>query len=459
MIKTLAFDLDGTLVETKDIHYHALNDAIEWSVGGSFRIDYKDHLTNYDGLSTKRKLEKLGQKYPQLIKFFPTIEKNKQKITIDLLKKIESNPKWIDLFKRLFEKYQIAVVSNAIRSTIDVTLYQLGIRSYVHRIISNQDGVRNKPSPDMYLLACLLTECDPSEMLVVEDSKVGREAGLRAGCKVMSVKNPDWTEKELMEAIESTGTAPRRKWQDKKLNVVIPMAGRGSRFEQAGYTFPKPLIDVDGKPMIQRVVDNLGVDANFIFIVQQEHREKYNLDTFLNLIAPGCNIISIDKVTQGAACTVLLAQLAIDNENPLVIANSDQVVKFDPQDFYYSIEADRGCDGKIMTFKATHPKWSFVKVVDGYVAEVAEKKPISDDATVGVYYWKHGSDFVTAAHAMIQANDRTNGEFYVAPAFNYAINNGVRIKPYQVETMYGLGTPEDLEFFLKHRKVSDGDLF
>ena len=227
------------------------------------------------------------------------------------------------------------------------------------------------------------------------------------------------------------------------------MAGAGSRFQQAGYTFPKPLIDVEGKPMIQLVVENLNIEANYIFVVQKEHRIKYNLDTLLNLIAPNCKIVEVDGITEGAACTALLAKDFIDNENPLFFANSDQFVEWDSNEFMYKMN-ETEADGGIVTFKATHPKWSFAKInSEGFVTEVAEKNPISDIATVGVYYWKRGSDYVKYAEQMKEKNKRVNNEFYVCPVFNEAIEGGSKIRIFEIEKMWGLGTPEDLEVFLK----------
>jgi len=238
------------------------------------------------------------------------------------------------------------------------------------------------------------------------------------------------------------------KWKDSTMNVLIPMAGAGSRFSDAGYVFPKPLIDVNNKPMIQTVVENLGIDANYIFIVQKEHREKYNLDSMLNLIAPDCTIVEVDGVTEGAACTTLLASEFIDNDKPLFIANSDQYVEWDSLDFFYKMQA-RQADGGIVTFKATHPKWSFAEVDDGLVKRVAEKDPISDNATVGFYYFRKGSDYVNSAKSMIEQDIRTNGEFYVAPVFNTAIDDGLRIFAHEAAANWGLGTPEDLEAYLR----------
>jgi dTDP-glucose pyrophosphorylase len=241
------------------------------------------------------------------------------------------------------------------------------------------------------------------------------------------------------------------KWKNEKLNVLIPMAGAGSRFEQAGYTFPKPLIEVNGKPMIQVVIENLNLDANYIYVVQKAHREKYNLDTLLNLISPNCKIVEVDGLTEGAACTTLLVKELIDSSNPLIIANSDQYIEWDSNEFMYKMN-ETNADGGIVTFQSTHPKWSFAKIDEnGFVTEVAEKNPISDIATVGVYFWKHGSDYVKFAEEMISKNIRVNNEFYVCPVFNQAIANCKKIKTFNIKKMWGIGTPEDLNYYLENK--------
>jgi dTDP-glucose pyrophosphorylase len=236
------------------------------------------------------------------------------------------------------------------------------------------------------------------------------------------------------------------------LKIVVPMSGNGQRFKDAGYPIIKPLIDVNGEPMIQVVVDNLNVDAHFIFICQKEHYEKYNLKSVLNLIAPGCDIVQVDGLTEGAACTTLLAKELIDNGEPLLMANSDQFVEWNSNECLYAFTADT-IDGGIVTFEATHPKWSYAKLSeDGFVSEVAEKNPISNMATVGIYYWRKGSDYVKYAEQMIEKNIRTNNEFYVCPVFNEAIGDGKKIRVKNIEKMWGIGTPEDLNYFLEHYK-------
>ena len=232
------------------------------------------------------------------------------------------------------------------------------------------------------------------------------------------------------------------------VKVVIPMAGRGKRFEDAGYSFPKPLIDVNGKTMIQIVVENLNFSAKHIFLCQYEHYEKYSLKEVLEMISPKCEIIRTSGITEGSACTVLLSKKLIDDDEELIIANSDQLINWNNQHFLSFLRSNNA-DGGIVTFIATHPKWSFVKINDdGIVTEVAEKKPISNIATAGIYYFKKGKYFVEAAEQMIEKNIRTNNEFYIAPVYNEMIKNGKKIMHYPIAEMKGLGTPEDLRRFL-----------
>ena len=230
------------------------------------------------------------------------------------------------------------------------------------------------------------------------------------------------------------------------------MAGMGSRFAQAGYTFPKPLIEVRGKPMISKVVESLNLQGKYIFLVQKSHYEKFGLFDLLNLISPGCEIIQIDGVTEGAACTALLAKDFINNDENLIIANSDQYIKWNSLE---TISSFNHYDGGILTFKSIHPKHSFVKInSEGFVTEVAEKKPISSDATVGIYHWKKGRDFVKYAEKMIDKNIRTNNEFYICPTYNEAILEGLKIKTSLVDEMWGMGTPEELTNFLNNSNLS-----
>jgi dTDP-glucose pyrophosphorylase len=236
-----------------------------------------------------------------------------------------------------------------------------------------------------------------------------------------------------------------------KCNILIPMAGRGSRFEEQGYTDKKPFIDVNGKPMIHRVIKNLGMEFNtdykFIMICLQEDFDKYDFTEFEKVIGHNSyDVVILDDVTEGAAQTILQAKNLINDDTPLMTMNSDQLVDWDVERLFEMCEQ---FDGVIPCFYGEGNAWSYARTLDnGYVQEVAEKKQISNTATAGYYYWSKGSDFVKYAEQMIEENSRTNGEFYVAPVYNWAVRDGKRVGVFMVDKCYSLGTPEDLEEYL-----------
>jgi len=457
MIKTIIFDLDGVLISTKEIHYECLNMAL-LNEGSEFLIKWDEHINIYDGLKTYQKLQLLQNNKGLPQECFDRVWNKKQKYTIQKLGNLKKSKKLIECLSKLSESsYKIVCCSNSIRKTVISVLHKLDIIEYFDLILSNEDVNNSKPHPEIFWKAISLMNCLPEETLILEDSPHGLLAASRTHANVLRITNPDDVDYSNIEikinklnSLEKNHVLTKSpKWVDDKLNILIPMAGAGSRFEQAGYTFPKPLIDVNGKPMIQVVVDNLNIDANYIFIVQKLHRIKYNLDTLLNLISKNCTIVETDGLTDGAACTTLLAKKFIDNNNPLIIANSDQFIVWDSNEFMYKMN-ETNCDSGMVTFESIHPKWSFAKLDElGFVTQVAEKNPISNIATVGIYYWKNGCDYVKYAEQMINKNIRVNNEFYVCPVFNEAIKAGVKIKTYNIQKMYGLGTPEDLQFFLE----------
>jgi len=455
MNKLVIFDLDGVLIDSRDMHYDALNRALS-NVDEKYIISRDEHLSIYDGLPTSRKLTMLTEKKNLAVDKHQQIWQDKQKATLDIFSRLEHDHELMYYFQQLKNKdYQIAVASNSIRNTVKLVLLKLGVLEFVDYYVSNEDVVRNKPFPEMYWKCMVACNALPKDTVIFEDSHIGRQAALDSKAHLIPVENRSQVNQEKIDNainILSQKTVQHIPWKSDKMNVLIPMAGAGSRFANAGYTFPKPLIEVDGKPMIQVVVENLNIEANYTFIVQKEHYEKYSLQYLLNLIAPNCNIVQVNGITEGAACTTLLAKEFINNDCPLVMANSDQFLEWNSNECLYAFNAD-GIDGGIVSFKATHPKWSYAKVGDdGFVSEVAEKKPISDNATVGIYFWKKGSDYVKYAEQMIEKNIRTNNEFYVCPVFNEAIQDGKKVRIKDIERMWGIGTPEDLNYFLKNYK-------
>ncbi len=241
------------------------------------------------------------------------------------------------------------------------------------------------------------------------------------------------------------------------INIVIPMAGLGSRFSDAGYEKPKPFIDVLGKPMIERVMDNLNIeDSNFILLVREEHIRDYQKYIKSLSTKYKSTIFTISELTQGTACTVLLARELINNDMPLIIANSDQIVDIDLNE-YVQDALKKELDGSILTFSNPEmdPKWSFAKLNnEGLVTKVKEKVAISSNATVGIYLFKKGRDFVEGAIDMILQQDTVNGEYYTCPVYNYLIKKNLKIGIFEIleSQMHGIGTPSDLDNYLNLRE-------
>ncbi len=419
-IKLIISDFDGVLLDLRDLHFEALNLALN-ELSSDFAISEEDHIKIFDGLSTKKKLLILNK-----IKNFPLdkidfINNLKQKNTIDLLKKFKKiNFNINNVISKLKQNgFLFYIASNAVRETVEEGCKILGITNLVDKIYSNEDVKLQKPNPEIYLKCMIDAGVSPRETLILEDSKHGRESAILSGSWVCGLDNSfDFTYDKIFKRIKDSNLETKPiKWAGRDINILIPMAGAGSRFAKEGYKLPKPLIDVNGKPMIQQVVDNLNIDAHFIFVVQKSHYEQYNLGTILPLIAPGCDIVQIEGLTEGAACTTLLAKNFINNDDHLLIANSDQIVDWDSCDFMHTM-LYHNVDGGILTFKdeTKNPKWSFAKTNEfGHVTEVAEKSPISDQATVGIYYFNRGKEYVKYAEQMIQENIRVNNEFYVCP--------------------------------------------
>lgn len=236
------------------------------------------------------------------------------------------------------------------------------------------------------------------------------------------------------------------------LNIIIPAAGAGSRFSKNGWKRPKPFIRAGGKPLIDIVLGNMDIpDAKKIIILQDKYLKHINLiEEFYD------DLVIIDGLTQGTACTVLEADNYL-NENELIVVNSDQYLDTNILLFLEDARS-RDLDGSILIFNDTerNPKWSFAKVgEDGLVSEVAEKKPISSLATVGLYYFKTGIAFKKYAKIMIDANDTYNNEYYTCPVYNHMIKDNLKVGIFEMkfEEMHGLGTPVDLELYSKRFKV------
>lgn len=454
MIKFIIFDLDGVLVDTKKIHYTSLNKAL-LSSNKKYQISYADHSRIYDGLSTFEKLNILLKKNFIKRDEIKKISKLKQIYTKKYLKKeVKFDKKKYNLFQKLNKNFKIAIATNSILSTLKICLKILKIAKFLEFSLATNSLKFTKPHPEIYLKCLLKTGFLPRETMIVEDSHNGRLAALEAGCNLMPVDNlKDVNYKNIILNIKNHSMKHKKfSWVDKKMNILIPMAGAGSRFETAGFTFPKPLIEIYQKPMIEWVLNSLNIDANYIFIIRKEHQVKFNISSLLRVLKPNCKIIELDEITQGAACTTLLAKKYINNSDKLIIANSDQFFEWNSSRSLYSF-INKNVDGGILVFEANHPKWSYAETDEnGIVIRVAEKEVISKYATVGVYYWKNGSVYIKYAEKMIEKNVRVKNEFYVCPVYNEAIADKKKITIEKIDKMWGLGTPEDLNYFLNNYK-------
>jgi beta-phosphoglucomutase-like phosphatase (HAD superfamily)/dTDP-glucose pyrophosphorylase len=450
MNNAIIFDLDGVLIDSKEIHFDALNLALS-EIDKHYVISKKDQASTFEGLSTKAKLDILSYSRGLPKELHNVIWEKKQGYSLKMFQIFEKDQELISLFKLIKSfNIKIGVASNAIRDTVVGSLKSLGVYDLVDYALSNEDISNPKPNPEIYKLMISLLGSSSENTVIFEDSEIGQAAAKSSLANLFPVtERKDISLSYISKAIEFLipNTFP---------NILIPMAGNGSRFFNAGYKDPKPLIDVDGKPMIQRVVENIEIPGNYIFIVQAEHYKKYNLQSRLTDLVPGCKIIQVNGVTDGAARTALLAKEHIDNSRPLIIANSDQILEWDSSKFIAQL-LEIGVDGNMALFFANEDKWSYAKIQNNRIIGVAEKVVISNNASTGIYGWAKGSDYVKYAEQMIDKNIRVNDEFYICPVYNEAIQDNKRILPLFVSKMYGVGTPEDLEAFLLKTK-SDNNL-
>lgn len=431
-MKAIVFDLDGVLFDSPDVHFDALNMSLLQH--GLNKISEKDHINIYNGLSTNQKLSKLGVS-DNLRK---AIQQTKQKITISLLKATIREDVRLYRFLNSLKNVgiKLACATNCVRESQLLILRLLGIIELFDVLLCNEDVENPKPSPDIYNKCILKLGFDGNDVVIVEDSPTGIAAAKASEAgNVITVKGPhDIHLKTLFPDIKNP-------------KLVIPMAGKGSRFANVGYKDPKPFIDVLGKTMIETVTNNLSTDLqNAIYICQKEWVDR------TTKLFPQSQIVGIEGYTEGAACTVQKGLETLHDNDSVIVANSDQYVVWDKDEFLIKMHLLQA-DGGIVTFKASDNKWSYVKLSadDNNVAtHVAEKKVISNVATVGIYWWKKVSMLKESITKMVACNDRYNNEFYLCPTFNYMIKKSLRVCVYESKKMWSLGTPICLDKYLTH---------
>jgi HAD superfamily hydrolase (TIGR01509 family) len=454
-IKAIIFDLDGVLVDARTLHYEAFRQAFE-SICPPHTLSWKQHEELYDGLSTRQKLQKMIDLNIISEEMAIQVSSEKQRLTTTLIEKtICVRPYLINLLRSLQSQgYILACATNSIRKTLDMMLLTLKISEFFSLTLSNNDVENPKPSPDIYSLCFTKLGLLSEQCLICEDSPHGLKASYSSGAHVLEIEDAnDLTLEKIHQKIKNIEeTIPII---HSTIQIVIPMAGEGSRFQEAGYTIPKPFIDVRGKHMIQWVIDNVSsrkYSLEFIFLCREKHLENNSI-SFLDSYGFSYKIVPVKTLTEGAACTVLLAKNIINPELPLVIVNSDQYLEWNADSFYTSLLNPR-YDGVISTFyspDSSDTKWSFVEINENMlITKVAEKIWLGPNATTGVYGWKRASDFIAYAEQMIQKNIRVNNEFYICPVYNEAIQDKKNIRLIECKKLWGLGVPGDLEHFLKN---------
>lgn len=467
MIKNILFDLDGVLFDGATLHKEVFLNALK-SVIPSIPITAEYHDLYLNGLSTKQKLDYLVNNNTIDLSQVNSITTIKQTLTEATIRSLDiPYATRIQSILSQLSNYKLFCVTNSIQKTAELVLDRMGIRSYFTGVISNESISTPKPSPAIYEHTFTAYSLVPEECLILEDSVYGRTAAYATNAHVLPVVDTvDLTLEKIQQTITSL-SIPKHKKQIQRVNIVVPMAGRGSRFSDKGYTVPKPFIPVFGKPMIQWVIENIlpskesygdisletTIHPIFHFVVQEEHLRHYNLDAICKSLNIEYTITKINTITEGPACTVLLTKEYINTDLPLITINSDQFLDWNINEFYRSLlnPAYNGC---INTFYQPNPndaKWSYAKIdPNGCVTDVAEKVYISDLATTGVYGWKHGSEFVKYAEQMILENNRVKNEFYVCPVYDYLTKAGGKVRTLSCKKLWGLGVPEDLEDFLQY---------
>lgn len=443
--KLFIFDLDGVLINSNKVHFEAFNSALSL-VDKKYMITQDEQETIFEGLTTNQKLKILTKTRGFPVHRYDYVWEEKQKACNYFFENIKIDNELIGIFQTIKEhKINIAVASNASKKILEKCLTSLGIIDLLDFWISGQDNLNPKPSSDLYLKCMEYFNVNKFETIIFEDSYIGKVAAYKSEACLFSVNNrSDITLQKILEIIED---------KKKTINILIPMAGEGSRFKEVGFKEIKPLIPINGKAMIQHVIENIGIDGRYIFVVKKEHEEEFLIEEKLKKIIPNCVVIIQEGKLDGAAISTYLAKDIIDNDENLLIVNSDQLIDKDGKNLIFNF-INSGVDGGILTFQSTDPKWSFVQknmydLVDG----VAEKNVISDEATCGWYFWNKGSDYLKYVEKMVSKNIRTNNEFYVCPVYNEAIADGKVIVSEKVKNMWGLGTPADLQNYLNNDTI------
>lgn len=456
-INLIVFDLDGVLVDSRPLHYRALNIALE-ALDPKYVITPEQHAATFDGHPTTVKLNMLHEARGLPRASFDAVWRAKQDATMTAIDEtIVRNDRLCTVLSALKKRgFTLYVATNAIFCTAKQMLIRNGAFEYIDYLFSNEDVSMTKPHPEIYMKAMMRAKARPDQTLILEDSPLGRQAALASGAHLLPINVPDdvtlaaidarVAEIDAAAAREACGTSGT---STSNINVLVPIAGRGGTFRAPGNAFPKPLVDVAGKPMIQRVYENVRAPfgtQHFCFATRRDDNRQFRIDLMLRMLDPSCTVVTIDDHTRGAAETCLRAAHACEelrDDEPLMIVNGDQIVDWNIGHFIYCMEA-KGIDAGMVTHRSIHPQWSYVTLgPDGFVDHVHEKEPRSDVAVAGIYYFRRGRDFFEAAEVALNASLTTGGEVYLSDVINTLIDTGKHVRHHMVSGFTSMATPAE----------------
>lgn len=436
-IQLIIFDLDGVLVESKDLHYDALNRAISEVAGEEFVISRPEHETVYDGLSTNQKLRLMSIQKDLPLDMHRPIWLRKQELTeIMVREQLKPNEDLLETIRALKAKYgyPLAVASNCIKCSVHNILDSIGVLPLVDAYFSNEDVQLAKPCPDIYLKACSTFGVPPSSALVVEDSVKGFEACVRAGCPLFKVRGPDDVRAPaIVERISAINQGV------KPITVVVPLAGESQQYwidgpEAVQSELPLFLADVNGSPAIEWVLKPFlksRYELKFVFVVKESQMQRFKLESLLPRIVgfKPTQVLPVHGETLGSLKTVLSVAEMLDGGAPVIFCNGSTVTSWLPGSTIDDI-IDTSADGALTTFESNDPRCSYVRVRSNsdVIVDVHEKVPISNIATTGIYYWKNAEAFLSAATSIVKRGVKHKGLYYLAPVYNEAIRAGLSIK-------------------------------
>lgn len=440
--KNFLFDLDGVLVDSFDIQYQSTIDAIN----NYTKIDITAKIDKIlkSTITTKKKLDYLVEQ--NIISNAQSLDiyNEKKKIADNIFNNLIIDDEKVKLFSFLKKKKcKIAVVTNGNKNSAKIILKSLGLYNFLDLLISNEDVVNPKPHSEPYIKAISHFGGDLKNFIIFEDSETGLTSAYGTGCKVYKVENTNDINLSLIKQMNNLNR-----------NILIPAAGLGSRFQKRGFKLQKPLIELENKTLIEHAVSSLDIEGNYIFVIRKlDNNSNIELITALRNIQPECKIIEIDYVTEGSASTCYLAKESIDNDDELIISNCDQILKWDSKKF---LEYSSNYDCSVLTYKSNEDKNSFIKTDENNKGiEIREKEVISDNALVGVHYFKKGSDFIKSYEHIFNNNIKFKNEYYVSTVCNHLINEGKELVNYSFqenELYYSTGTPED---YFKYMRINN----